>query len=609
MRRLISNLPAATIAAAVVWVMVGFARGASQPVVIDGNPMLIEVAPHAAFLEDPLGNLTIEQVMSPELSPRFESSTERIPSFGFTRSAIWMKFTIQSSSVRDETMILELSMSRMNHFEWFVVGDGRVEQSLACGTGDRSVQPRPRYPSISFIVPAGEKRTIYARARSDASMWLPLVMGSPMEFDAFATRRDFWDFAYVGFCVALALLSLGLWLVGGRNRLYLSVALAMALGLLQVMIFNGLYVWFGGPWARWVSYQGLPICVMLFAMVFARFAQDYFGWGNLRMLERNTLRLIYVLCGAVAVVTALVPYSLSVRFVLPLEVVALAVPAGVAVSVALRRRGGGTVLFLLAWFVLLAAVVLLVLQFFNAVPVLMTPVDVWRITLPSVFFIFILSGAHAQREVLQMQTKLAGLERAETEARLEALRYQLNPHFLFNTLTSIEELSHEAPSRIPRLVGRLADFLRLRMRPEQSSSITLAQELASVRAYLEIEQVRFEERLDVVYDIDADAQDCLVPELVLMPLVENAVKFGFEDSAILNVRIAARLDGHKLLLRVENNGRLQSDRKHLRGAGVGIRNLKARLALKYGESASFQLDQHGDLVVAKVEIAAVKGRP
>ena len=606
MRRLISKLPAVAFVAAVAF-FAADARGAqTPPVVLDGAPFLTELGPHIATLVDPEAELTIDDVKSPEWAARFEPGGGRIPSFGFTRAAVWVRFTLESSSKRDESVILELSMSRMNHFEWFVVGGGRVEQSLACGTKDNggAVDPRPRFPTATFIVPAGETRTVYARAKSDASLWLPLVMGTPMEFDNFATWRDFWDFSHVGFCVALALLSFGLWLAGGRNRLYLSVAAAMVFGLLQVVVFNGIYAWLGGPWAGWFSYQGIPVSVMLFAMAFARFGQDYFGWDNLRVFERKALRLTYVLCGAAAVAAALIPYAISVPFVLPLEVLALAVPAGVAVSVALRRRGRGMFLFLLAWFVLLAAVVVLVLQFFGAVPVLMAPVDVWRITIPAVFFIFLLSGANAQREVLQMQTKVAALEKAETEARLQALRYQLNPHFLFNTLTSIEELSHEAPSRIPRLVGRLADFLRLRMRPEPSSSITLAQELASVRAYLEIEQVRFEERLAVVYEIDAGAQDCLVPELALMPLVENAIKFGFEGSGGLSVRISARVAAGRLLLRVANNGDLRQGQRKPRGEGVGTRNLKARLALNYGEAASFRLAQEGDLVVAEMEIPA-----
>ncbi len=589
----------------------GLRAAQAGPILIDGQPFFHELGPRVSTLFDPGGNLTIGDVTSPEWSARFEPSTRQIPSFGFTSAALWVRFTIASTSARDESVIVELGMSRMRHFEWFVVDRGAVEKSLACSIGDAadSWRSRSRYPVMAFILPAGETRTIYARARSDASMWFPLVLGSPTEFDNFASRRDFWDFSHVGFCAALALLSFGLWLAGARNRLYLSVALAMTFGLLQIIIFNGTYAWLGGPWVSWVSFQGLPVCVLLFAAAFARFGQDYLGWESLIRPERIALRTAYILCAAAAVAVAFIPYALSMALVLPLEVIALAVPAAVSASVALRRRGRGMFLYLLAWLLLMAGIILMILQFYGAMPVMVAPADVMRIILPSVFFIFMLSGATAQRQVLQMQAKVATLQQAETEARLAALRYQVNPHLLFNTLTSITELSHEAPARIPQLVGRLADFLRQRLRPEPSSDITLASELESVRAYLDIEQVRFEERLKVDYDITPEAGTCLVPDLMLMPLVENAVKYGFEDSEVLCIRIAARVRGGRLSLRVENNGRLRSDRGRAHGTGLGMENIRARLTLRYGTDANFGLRQEGELVAATLEIPAAKSAP
>ncbi len=608
MRKQMTKLCCALVAAGLACAAADACGAPVPPVVIDGTPFLTELGPHITTLVDPEARLSVDDVMAPEWSARFEPSTQRIPTFGFTRAAVWVRFTITSSATRDESVILELSMARMSHFEWFVIHDGRIEQSLACGNKDNrsGVHPRSRFPTISFIVPAGETRTVYARANSEASVWLPLVIGSPIEFDDFASHRNFWDFAHVGFCAALSLLSLGLWLAGGRNRLYLSVAVAMAFGLLHVAVFNGIYAWFGGPWASWFSYQGLPVSVMLFAIFFAKFGQDYLGWENLTGTERNALLSTYIVCGLAAIAVAYLPYVISATLAMPLEILGIAVPASVSASVAVRTRSRGMMLFMLAWCVLLLALILLIVQFFAIIPVLIPPVDLMRVILPSVFFIFMLSGANAQRAALQMQAKVATLEKAETEARLAALRYQLSPHLLFNTLTSITALSHDAPARIPQLVGRLADFLRLRLKPDSSHEITLARELESVRAYLDIEQVRFEERLKVDYDIPPATKSYLVPELMLMPLVENAVKYGFEDSEILRIRIEARIHDSTLVLRVENNGRLRSDRRRSSGAGVGTKNLVARLKLQYGDVASFSLAQKGDLVVAEVEVPATK---
>lgn len=584
-------------------------RAAVPPVVVDGKPFFIAIAPHASFLQDPAGNLTIEQVMAPERAASFEPSTRRIPSFGFTRAAIWVKFAIESSSHRDETVMAELGMSRLSHFDWYVVADGRVEQTLAGGLEGISADRlgATRYPTISFIVPVGEKRTVYARAQSDTAIWLPLVVGSPLVFDNITSHRNFWDFALVGFCAALAMLSFGLWVAGARNRLYLSVAVAMAAGAFYFAIFNGLYVWLGGPWPQWISRQGMLMLAVLFTIMFIKFTQDFLGWEKFSKVEKSIFAAIYIMVGALMLLCAVAPYWVSTRFVQPVQFLAFGVAAGVSARQWLRRREKGLGLFVLAWVVLFSGHFILFLQIIGFVPIAaVSPYDALRFIFPAVFMIFMLAGASAQRAVLQMQTRVATLEKAETEARLGALRYQLNPHFLFNTLTSIEELSFEAPSRIPRLVERLAEFLRLRLKPESSSSVTLSQELESVRAYLDIEQVRFEERLKAAYDIEAGAEDCLVPELVLMPLVENAIKFGFEDSETLDIRIGAQIQNGKLHLRVENNGSLQSDRKHPRGAGVGTQNLRARLSLNYGEAAKFHLEQKGGFVIAEVEIPSVK---
>jgi len=463
---------------------------------------------------------------------------------------------------------------------------------------------RCRYPTLSLVVPAGGRRTILARAQTDTSMWFPLTAGSALEFDNFAARRDFRDFVQVGFCAALSLLGFGLWLAGGRNRQFLGVGLCMAFGLLHAVIFNGIYVWFGGPWPEWFSRQGALLCSMLFTLFFIKFNEDFLGWNALGMAQRRVLAASYVVGGLALAIGLLLPYGVAVKFQLPLQLLALAGAAGVAAAQWVRCRGARLGLFTTAWLIFLGSLGLLVLQFNGILPVLVSPADAMRVILPSVFVIFLLASANSYRAVLQMQTQVAQLREAETSARLESLRYQLNPHFLFNTLTSIQELAHEAPARIPPLVSRLADFLRLRLKPEPSAVITLAKELESVRFYLEIEQVRFEERLQVDYDISAEAAACALPEMVLMPLAENAVKYGFEDSTNVEIRLTAHVQDGRLKIRVENNGSLHESPRCGSGTGVGVENIRRRLELRYGHAARFDLRQEDGRVVAEVEIPA-----
>jgi hypothetical protein len=577
-----------------------------RPVVTDGQPFLTELGPHLALLRDASGGLTIHDVLAPERAAQFVSASAPVPTLGFTGDAVWLRFEIESRSARDETVMVELGMARMSRFQWYVAADGRPGQD-----GPANHQPgtlrsgdRCRYPTLSLVVPAGGKRTVLARAETDTSMWFPLVAGSPLEFDNFTARRDFRDFVQVGFCGALSLLGFGLWLAGGRSRQFLGVGLAMTFGLLHAMIFNGIYAWFGGPWPEWFSRQGALLCSMLFTIVFVKFNADFLGWSALCTAQRRVLAASYVVGGTALAIGLLLPYGIAVRLQLPMQLLALGGAAGVAAAQWIRCRGARLGLFTTAWLIFLGSLGLLVLQFSGAVPVVVSPADAMRIIVPAVCLVFLLASANSYREILRMQARVAQLHEAETSARLESLRYQLNPHFLFNTLTTIQELSHEAPARIPPLVSRLADFLRLRLKPVPSSAITLARELESVRSYLEIEQVRFEERLTVGYDISPGADACELPEMVLMPLVENAVKYGFEDSDSVEIRLTARVRDGRLGIRVENNGSLHGVRRRRSGAGVGLENIRRRLALRYGDAARFDLRQEDGRVVAEVEIPA-----
>ena len=181
------------------------------------------------------------------------------------------------------------------------------------------------------------------------------------------------------------------------------------------------------------------------------------------------------------------------------------------------------------------------------------------------------------------------------EAQLKMLRYQLNPHFLFNTLNAISTLILEqATEDANRMVTRLSSFLRHSLDNDPMKMVTLEQELNALKLYLDIEKVRFEERLSLVLDIEGEAWHALIPSLLLQPLVENAIKYGIaqsEDGGTL--RIAARVFAGDLLLELSDDGpgaELMDGR--IPGAnGVGLRNTEERLEELYGAHHSFRLSE------------------
>jgi signal transduction histidine kinase len=186
------------------------------------------------------------------------------------------------------------------------------------------------------------------------------------------------------------------------------------------------------------------------------------------------------------------------------------------------------------------------------------------------------------------------------EAQLKMLRYQLNPHFLFNTLNAISTLILERQTEdANRMVTRLSSFLRHSLDNDPMQKVTLEQELTALKLYLDIEKVRFEERLNLELDVDDQAATAQIPSLLLQPLVENAIKYGIaraEDGGRL--RIAAKVFAGDLLIELSDDGPGVElvDGRIPNATGVGLRNTQERLVELYGERHSFRLsntDPHG----------------
>jgi two-component system, LytTR family, sensor kinase len=175
------------------------------------------------------------------------------------------------------------------------------------------------------------------------------------------------------------------------------------------------------------------------------------------------------------------------------------------------------------------------------------------------------------------------LETALVQAELQMLRSQLDPHFVFNTLNSIAALTRRDPEAAERMVSRLGDFLRSTLRGGGRQEVSLRQELDHLESYLDIQRVRFRDRLQIELRVVPAALGCLVPHLILQPLVENSIKHGMERRAGLEIRIAARRCEGRLVLEVEDDG--PGPRPAPDGAvaeGVGLSITRRRLEKLYG---------------------------
>lgn len=194
---------------------------------------------------------------------------------------------------------------------------------------------------------------------------------------------------------------------------------------------------------------------------------------------------------------------------------------------------------------------------------------------------------------LEKQKSLTATNKAH-EAQLKMLRYQLNPHFLFNTLNAISTLVliNEADTA-NKMVTRLSDFLRYSLYKDPINKVPLEQEVYAARLYLEIEKVRFSERLAVKFDLEAGTEKALVPSLILQPLIENAIKYAVASQVDGGeIAIKARKFGHDLLLEVADNGpgmTITNGLPKSSDSGVGLVNTKERLSALYDDNFALVL--------------------
>jgi two-component sensor histidine kinase len=215
-----------------------------------------------------------------------------------------------------------------------------------------------------------------------------------------------------------------------------------------------------------------------------------------------------------------------------------------------------------------------------------------------------------EKEAGELKLRTLQLESNLAKAQVQALRMQLNPHFLFNTLHSISALVREDNKALAiRMIAGLGDLLRQTLQVN-SQEVTLRQELDFLEKYLEIEQLRFQDRLNVKMQIDPDTVQATVPCLILQPLVENALRHGISKSAKASlIEIRATKENGNLILQVRDNGPgVPSQFKPSNGNSIGLANTQARLESLYQNSFRFVLENAKDGgVLATISIPFISG--
>ena len=216
-----------------------------------------------------------------------------------------------------------------------------------------------------------------------------------------------------------------------------------------------------------------------------------------------------------------------------------------------------------------------------------------------------------RRESQARAVSTAQLETRLVEAQLKTLQAELHPHFLFNTLHAISTLVHTDPESADRMISRLSDLLRLTFDDTGAAAVSLQAELAFLQKYLEIEQIRFQDRLSVHYDVDAETLDAEVPRLILQPLVENAIKHGVSPRSGRGlIQISSRIRDSALWIEVRDNGvGLSGQARSRLRTGVGLSNTRARLECLYGASHRLDFSEGTEGLAVEMQIPLTRIPP
>ena len=205
----------------------------------------------------------------------------------------------------------------------------------------------------------------------------------------------------------------------------------------------------------------------------------------------------------------------------------------------------------------------------------------------------VLRGLDSRRRLRDERLRSVQLETQLAQSQLQALRMQLQPHFLFNTLNAISALALAEPLRARLMIARLSDFLRMTLEQRHAQQVPLSREMEFLRCYLDIQQVRFQDRLSTRLDVADDTLHAAVPSMILQPLVENALRHGLLAKAEPgSLRVASHREGNLLHLRVDDDG-LGLPPGGV-NEGVGLGNTRARLDVLFGTAATMELSRNAE---------------
>lgn len=227
----------------------------------------------------------------------------------------------------------------------------------------------------------------------------------------------------------------------------------------------------------------------------------------------------------------------------------------------------------------------------------------WRAGIGALFYAMIILVYYLIINYQNFKDKLireAELKALIRESELNSLKSQFNPHFLFNSLNSISSLTMISPEKAQEMIIKLSEFLRYSLSNKDEKLTTLRDEINNLSRYLDIEKIRFGNRLNIIYKLDEKCFDKKLPSLILQPLIENAVKYGvYEKTEQTDIEISSYCSDNELFVSIKNQ--YDAEFPYKKGAGIGIQNIFSRLKIIYGRDDLLTIKKTNNVFEAKIE--------
>jgi two-component sensor histidine kinase len=534
----------------------------------------------------------------------------RLPvNLGYSRAPVWVRLLIADSSVNDRTWYLSLTQPQLDTVELYRVDDGDATLLGTAGrlcdrTGTAVIAREP-----AFVVPADKGRSVFLlRIRTTDVCAISLHLAQGKEYLRKKTLSYMSYGFYFGALAVVVFFNLFLFVTVRFVSCFWYSLWIIFLALFQASVSGhwGLL----GIFPHWFVRCDVPVFLGSCVISAAAFSISFLGlrefspvlWRSMQVL--GGLGVLLILASPFGRITpAAIGSLLSGIFVL------FSLIAGYA---SISHRGRPAVFYSCAITTFAFGIFLNVGRNFGILPNTILTTNgvlissVIEVTIIAIALIDRIASIENEKTLAREKALLS--ERLATESRLKALQAQINPHFLFNTLNTIAEMTSIDPGKAEGLVTRLSRLFRNTLSASVKKSVLLSEELEMIKTYLEIEKERFGNRLDFTVEVQGDPSETYIVGLILQPIVENAVKHGIGPLPLGGrIHFLCRIETTKIYITVKDSGRGFGRSEVVGGTGYGLENVKERLRLAYGEAAAITCSNAEgavvELSIPKVELS------